>query len=903
MKIHESYNIVYSYWKWRKASFLLLAILFFFLISLSYVLGKPEVRSSLGFTENRGQISDQFSQPRSDVLFTSQIDGMSIFLKKDGISYQQYQIENSSQEHLTYLRTEKQYDFFKKEFSDNTISYRLDVEWLNVNHNNFIDKGNSLQGVEHFYITGCPEGVANVKSYESVLYRQLYEGIDLHYYIKEGKFKYDYMCAAGTDYHQIQWRVEGADRIEISKVGELVLYTPLGKIKEEAPIVFQGRKRIAAKWCVKDNVISFSINRLDPSQPYIIDPLVRNWGTYFGSTHVEVAVGGCTTDQNGNVFLAGLTRSLSNVATTGAHQTVHGGSEDVYLVKFDIDGVRLWCTYFGGTDGEGLALIKTDFAGNIIITGNTRSTGLATPGSHLEIFTGIYDKAYLVKFDNNGIRLWCTYYGGSDYTSGGCCFTDATGNIYMLGVTESLTGMATTGAWQTSFSGPGSDFLAKFTSAGVLLWSTYLGENISAYSGSYDLSGNIYISGVAFNVLNGINSNGGWLNSYVGGVWESFLLKMDANGSFLWTSYFGSLGDDYASDCLTDLNGNIYLVGSTTSTTGISTSGSWQSSMAGGNSDGFLAKINSSGGVLWATYFGGEGEDGLYKGTLGSDGYIYVGGGTNSTTGIATPGAWQTNYGGGNLANAMIAQFDDQGILHHATYYGGLGGGDCEGMASDAFGNIYLAGCTTNPNSLEIASIDGWQTTYVNRTDSYLVQFSFEEPLPVTWTNMETFCEEGKRKIVWSTASETNNDVFIIQYSKDGKEFYNRGEVKSKGSGAFLQNYSFTDTHPDEAMYLRIAQRDVDQSVHYSSIIKMEDCNHLHSYSPIVFPNPSSGKFVVKLEQPADLFIYDELGRKVYENTISINHSEFTLDLASGVYFMKIMFLTGEVKTIKLVRW
>ena len=65
----------------------------------------------------------------------------------------------------------------------------------------------------------------------------------------------------------------------------------------------------------------------------LIDPVVRQWGTYYGGTGWEEGWS-CATDSSGNIYLAGQTGSTSGIATTGAHQTTFGGNYDAFLVKF-----------------------------------------------------------------------------------------------------------------------------------------------------------------------------------------------------------------------------------------------------------------------------------------------------------------------------------------------------------------------------------------------------------------------------------------------------------------------------------------------------------------------------------------------------------------------------------------
>ena len=69
--------------------------------------------------------------------------------------------------------------------------------------------------------------------------------------------------------------------------------------------------------------------------------------------------------------------------------------------------------------------------------------------------------AFIAKFNTNGVRQWATYYGGSAGEQAMSCFTDNSYGLYVSGVTESTSGIATTGADQTSIGGSQDMFLVK----------------------------------------------------------------------------------------------------------------------------------------------------------------------------------------------------------------------------------------------------------------------------------------------------------------------------------------------------------------------------------------------------------------------------------------------------------
>ena len=229
-----------------------------------------------------------------------------------------------------------------------------------------------------------------------------------------------------------------------------------------------------------------------------------NGGTYYGDS--QESGNSCAADAQGNVYLAGQTTSTAGIviATPGSHQPIYGGGNaDAFLVKFDVNGVRQWGTYYGGVGAIDYgSTCATDLSGNVYLAGNTTSnssTIIATPGSHQPVFGNNVD-AFLVKFDGNGVRQWGTYYGGTGLEYG-FCSADALGNVYLTGMTSTTSGtaVATVGSHQSAFAvGNSFDaYLVKFNTNGVRQWGTYYGgaDNDEGNSSAADLLGNIYMVG------------------------------------------------------------------------------------------------------------------------------------------------------------------------------------------------------------------------------------------------------------------------------------------------------------------------------------------------------------------------------------------------------------------------
>ncbi len=697
--------------------------IFFIVISLN-AFSNPK------FTENKGQICDQYYKPRPDILYSGSANGLVYHLKKDGLHYQLSRVESWKEERSPIHHSETE----NKQVPDKIGMYRVDVNWLNTSPKTELYHGEALPGYDNYY--NVPDGVAPalfVKSYKTVNYHNLYEGIDLKFYTDENVLEYDFIVCPFADYKQIKIQIKGA-QLEVTPQKELKLITPFGNIIEGALKVYQGNKLIPANWVVNNNVVSFHIPNYDPSHPLRIDPPVRVWGTYYGSTNndgTDWEYGKTvSTDPNGNVYMCGDTRTLNSaaIATAGSTYTSMQGERDAFLVKFDPNGQRLWGTYYGGSLEDYAFACSADANGNIFLAGESiSSNNIATPGAFQTVKNTSYD-AYLVKFNASGVRQWGTYYGGNAGDTPFSTAIDNSGNIIIAGTTGSTNVIATAGTYQPVFSGTNTEaFLAKFDTNGNRLWGTYFGgtgqEN--GYGCISDNAGNIFLVGTTNSTAN-IASAGANQTIYGGGNNDDYVAKFGPNGNRLWSTYIGGNQDDNMinRNCrpAVDANGNVFVTGWTRSTTGIATPGSFTPTYAGNPWDGFLQKYSPNGNLIWGTYFGSSGWDQAHSATSDASGNIYITGQTSSGTGIATAGVHQTTLG--NTGDAFLAMFDNNGNRLWATYYGGTGN-DEMGLSiaiHNASSSIYMSGTTNSTSS--IATTGAHQTTFGGGYgDAFLVKF------------------------------------------------------------------------------------------------------------------------------------------------------------------------------------
>lgn len=690
---------------------------------------KQPAATGIVFTENKGQVHDQDYKARPDVLYGVMTGNMAVHIKNTGLSYQLYKVD-------AYKEVEDPATRKMKRQVDKQSIYRVDLEWLGHNPAFTKTEEQPLPGYTNYYLENCPNGALNVKSFKSIRLNNLYKGIDLHYYEKNGELKHDYLVAPYANYKQIRLQIKGAG-ISLNADGSLLLSTPLGKVQEGAPLVFQNGKQLKARWQVQNNVLSFEVEKYNPALELIIDPVTRLWGTFYGAAGDDEGIS-CTTDASGNVYMVGNTDSNAGsvIATSGSHQSSFaGGICDAILIKFDPNGARLWGTYYGGSGDELAGDCTTDVSGDVYLSGYTTSTAnvISTLGSHQPTKLG-YADAMLIKFNSSGVRQWGTYYGGTGSESGASVNTDPSGNVFLVGISDSPgggnTSVATAGAHQTGNGSAPAGFVVKFNSSGVRQWGTYYGANSTrCFSSAVDGNGNIFIAGMT-DVSNGntvVATLGSHQQTYGGGPNDAFLAKFNGSGVRQWATYYGGAGDDYGNSCAVDAIGNVYLTGSTNSTisvNSITTPGSHQTTF-GGVYDTYIAKFNTSGVRQWATYYGGAGDD--YGSSCATDGLgnVYMAGTTGSGSGtvVATPGSQQPAFSGPNY-DAFLVKFDMNGLRQSGTYYGGTGLDRNGACAVDVFGSVYLTGYTDFSTGTFIASPGSYQSAYGGGPlDAYLAKF------------------------------------------------------------------------------------------------------------------------------------------------------------------------------------
>jgi hypothetical protein len=319
---------------------------------------------------------------------------------------------------------------------------------------------------------------------------------------------------------------------------------------------------------------------------------------------------------------------------------------------------------------------------------------------------GNYDRGRELVIDPS--VSYSTYLGGTAEDDGNAIAVDASGNAYVTGQTKS-TNFPTANALHGSTAGGFDVFVTELSADGsTLIYSTYIG-------GSSDDSGNAIAvdgSGNAF-VAGGTNSSNFPTQSpfqgTFGGVADAFALKLNSTGSALtYSTFIGGTGNDVATGLALDSTGNAYIVGSTTSTD-FPTQSPIQSGLLG-SSNGFVTKLNASGGALdYSTYLGGSNADFAVAVAVDASNNAYVTGGTNSPD-FPTKAGFQGSCGtdgtcNGALYDAFVTVINASGSGYvYSTFLGGESNDTGLGVAVDSAGDAYVTGFTSSAAAFPLMS-------------------------------------------------------------------------------------------------------------------------------------------------------------------------------------------------------
>jgi hypothetical protein len=395
---------------------------------------------------------------------------------------------------------------------------------------------------------------------------------------------------------------------------------------------------------------------------------------------------GVTTDALGNAYVVGNFGS-SNISFSTFNLN-NNGTNNIFLVKYDVNGNVIWAKSAGGTGIDVANSISIDSFNNIYIVGRYTSSAIAF-GSHTLVNLNGWNNIFIAKYDSGGNAIWAKgIYGGLDPIAASSITVDNSGNIYFTGYSQNTTTVFETINLSIH---NGYMFMAKYDSSGTVKWAKNAGMNLVDWlSGiTTDSKCNVYITGgflddtLKLDSLSFINSN---MDST---TFDIFLAKYDSSGNILWARSDGGNKSSDANSVACDNSDNVYITGNYKGDTLLFGS----TILVNTNNDSssmFLAKYDSSGSVLWAKCAGGVNNN--YGETIKTDiNKNVIVGGVFSCPSISFGSTILNNfYSSGNNDALFVVKYDSSGdVLWAKTAYGI---GSVWSLTIDTINDIYITG-------------------------------------------------------------------------------------------------------------------------------------------------------------------------------------------------------------------
>lgn len=690
--------------------------------------------NSTGFIENKGQIVDQKSKPNPSVKYLLNTNGLNVQLREKGFSYDVYETEKNP-------LTKKDKDFYSSNPNfDNGIKtpdyslkykyHRIDIDFLNANPNTQLIAEEKSKDYDNYYnIVHSPEGIINVHKYQKVTYKNIYNQIDVVFFIPNDSTKaveYNFIIKPGGKISDIQLQFRGG-KTELVE-NKIRMQLRFGGMEETIPMSWteqkNGKSEIKINYKkIKKNVYGFEGDLNSSEKTIIIDPVpIRLWGTYYGGSGDEWPSD--IINNNNDIYITGATSSSQNIASSGAYQASLIRNSNLFIVKFDINGVRSWGTYFYSDLGQFNSQspkLKIDSQNNVYFTDiELYGSNLGTVGTFQPVKNRYYD-VYLIKLNSQGIKTWGTYYGGSDNEQVHSICIDSFDNIYIAGETSSSDVMSSSNAHQITNNNSDA-FIAKFDPNGNRIWGTYYGGSGPDFFYNISISndGNLIASGTHQSNTNiaTIGSYQPTTNANIGGM----IVKFDLNGNRIWGTYIADNSIFLDAKIKDD---NIYFAGRTTNQTSISTPNTFVTNFQtipnfSGQQGSFIMNFNyETQQKIWGSYF----FDLIMNVNVNSKNEILITGYTLISNNIATPDAYMPNKSN-VLSDTYIVKLNNLGQRIWGTYYGG-NGADLFGRSTlDNNDNIYLYGMTLG-STFGISTANSHQPIIGSNpySDTFLVKF------------------------------------------------------------------------------------------------------------------------------------------------------------------------------------
>lgn len=559
---------------------------------------------SFDFIENKGQWA-------APVHYKMNLPNGVMFVTDKGFVYSYQDVED-----VQYLHEglEGHVKDGKEQRSLHNHSYK--VNFVHSNNNIKYHTADKRSYYHNYFIgNDSTKWTGNVGLFGKVVQKDIYKGIDVATYSKNGSLKYDFIVAAGADPEHIVLEYEGVSP-QVTKEGHLKIGTTVNEIIEQAPYAYQiiNGKEIAVPCYYKlsGNRLTFELpEKYNTGYTLVIDPTLM-YSTFSGGSGLQI-FNHCTTyDTAGNLYMGGKSVLGTWPATTGAYMTapmVWNQMITLVISKYNPNGsALLYATFFGGSGsscdgGDDLHTMIINPEQELIAAGSALSENFpVTAGCYQNYLkpggynSGCGRDIFVSHFNSTGSALeGSTFIGGNHdepYTArhfglsgdeweahpvGLEAAADSAGNIWLVSGTASNNFPLTPNAlqpYQGYYTGMEASVVFGLSpDCSQLLYSTYFGSmDCNPFDIKINKKEQIVFCGITYKyspnfmpaVSYAIATTPGALHTVPLGKGDGFVSIIDpVSGGLVASTYVGTSERDCALNLHVDDQNNVYVLGHT----------------------------------------------------------------------------------------------------------------------------------------------------------------------------------------------------------------------------------------------------------------------------------------------------------------------------------------------------
>lgn len=678
------------------------------LIALMLVFGIAKAHNNVHFIKNEGQVS-------SDILYYAQMQGCNIFLKSDGFYY----------------------DFYKEfDKTDNEILRKGHVIKLDFENSNYFKVNSDVAVTKYNFIQGKNKEnwIKNVSSSNEIILENIYDEINLKMYFDNEIPRYDIIVGENADPSQIEFNFKNLENMTIENdiiKGKLNAGDFFSNNLYAYQLVDGQKVKVDCKFVESNGKIKFEIGKYDTNKELIIDPIV--YSSYMGWNGDDYITQIRTLDDN-KYIVGGVTNSPDFPVTEGAYQTVVGFKNDIFLARYNRQGVSHImevATFYGGAEDDILNKMKIGVDKNIYIGGVTNSIDLPMQNSLKAEHAGGQD-GFICVFNPDLNDIEYSYYVGGADDDGINDIELMNEKVFFCGYSKSP-GLKLTSPFQNALKGEKDGIIGASRSGGSSIeFLTFIGGGNNDEVNGIDIDSQEYIYWIATS-----NSGdwvtyprGGWMNrnsaydrTYNGNNDMIIGRFTEGAGLLQLCSYFGGTANDYGVDVVANDGKNYYFLGYSEEeeTKTIETkAGLIQEQNAGGIDMVFgrlSDKIQRSGGgglgsffetqdLEISTFIGDKADDIPLEITESPDKLSFLITGHTTSSRFPQINNEITKLKHGGKTDGLVIEINNFGTdISYSTFIGGAGDDDVR--SGDYFPNgSFIFGGKTNSNNLFTTGFD-----------------------------------------------------------------------------------------------------------------------------------------------------------------------------------------------------